>query len=82
MENKCAKKVFMIKPPRGSIFEQAIFILRDDCDPSVTRDTIVAEALKIARHHGGIRRSVKFMPYLLSLFVGTAIGIAVSYYFL
>ncbi len=52
------RRVIMVKSPDPKLFEQAIFIMREDVSGGVTADQIVQEAQKVA--DGYIRRNSGF----------------------
>jgi hypothetical protein len=47
------RRVVVIKSPDRKLFDEAIFIVRDDalCDPGVTGDEILREARQTADHY-------------------------------
>ena len=50
----CQKNVIVIRDTKSDIFEQAIFILRDDA-PAVGAGEVVAEARRLTRDYTGGR---------------------------
>ncbi len=71
-----ARRVVVVKSPDKRVFEEAIFILRDDAlrDSGVTAEDILGEACRVARDylssHTG-RRLRRCIPYGA---VGLAMG--------
>ncbi len=72
-----ARRVVVVKSPDKRVFEEAIFILKDDAlrDSGVTAEDILGEACRVAR---GYMRShskrgyLKYVPYAA---VGLAMGV-------
>ncbi len=71
-----ARRVVVVKSPDKRVFEEAIFILRDDAlrDSGVTAEDILGEACRVARGYmrsHSKRRYVMYLPYAA---VGLAMG--------
>jgi hypothetical protein len=69
----------MVRYPEAGVFEQALFVVRDDA--SVTRgvsaDDVLAEACRIAQRQAGIAASRKRWPPLAYLLLGAgSVGMA------
>ncbi len=72
-----SRRVVVIKSPDKSVFEEAIFIVKEDAlDRGITRDEIVREAQKVANEYVASNRK---KSRLLSLpkFVYVAAGVMV-----
>lgn len=52
------RRVIMVKSPDPKLFEQAIFIMREDASGGVTADQVLQEAQKVA--DGYIRRNTSW----------------------
>jgi len=56
------RRVIMVKSPDPKLFEQAIFIMREDASGGVTAEQVLQEAQQVA--DGYIRRNTRWHKYL------------------
>jgi hypothetical protein len=69
----------MVRYPEAGVFEQALFVVRDDASVSrgVSADEVLAEACRIAqRHNGGARARKRWPPLAYMLFGAGSVGAA------
>ena len=74
-----SKRVVMVKSPPGEMFEQAIFIVKDEAlqNGRLSGDTILKEACRVA--NGYLRRSgPKKFPFDWKLLASAAAGAALT----
>ena len=74
-----SRRVIVVDSPDPQIFEQAIFIMRNDAPDGVTSRQVVDQAVRIAssyaRTHGGVKPDrTRWLPWLYALLGGGAIG--------
>ncbi len=64
-----SRRVVMVRYPEAGVFEQALFVVRDDAAASrgVSADEVIAEACRIAGNHaaGGKRKRLPPIVYTL-----------------
>lgn len=76
-----SRRVIVVDSPDPQLFEQAIFILRNDAATGgVTSQQVVDQAVRVARNyarvHGGTPPpQKKFLPWLYTLLGAGAIGL-------
>ncbi len=77
-----SRRVIVIKSPDKSVFEEAIFIVRDDAlNRGITGDEIVREAQKVANEYAaskGKRKRLRRLPGFVYLGAGALILAAVG----
>jgi hypothetical protein len=78
-----SRRVVMVRYPEAGVFEQALFVVRDDASVSrgVTSDDVLAEACRIAQRQIGSSKMRKRMPPLVYMLLGaggTGLAWAVS----
>ncbi len=60
------RRVILVKPPDPKLFEQAIFIMREDASPGVTAEDVLREAQRTAdvyvRRNSGWRKRLDKIP--------------------
>jgi hypothetical protein len=69
----------MVRYPEAGVFEQALFVVRDDAAVSrgVTADEVLAEACRIAQRQSGSARKRKHRPPLVYMLLGAGgVGVA------
>jgi hypothetical protein len=75
-----SRRVVMVRYPEAGVFEQALFVVRDDASVArgVSADEVLAEACRIAqRQTGGAAKSRKHWPPLVYLLIGAgSVGVA------
>ena len=72
-----SRRVIVVDSPDPHIFEQAIFIVRNDAavgSGGVTSQQVVDQAIRIATHGAPRRRRLRMSPWLAALLGGAAIG--------
>ena len=82
-----AKRVIVVKSPDPKVFEEAIFIVREDYmkTAGVTRSQLLSEAKQAAGAYTGSLRSSKISPGLvaaLSTLLGSGAVAAIMYFIL
>lgn len=75
-----SRRVIVVNSPDPRVFEQAIFILRNDAaDSGISSQDLVNQAVRIAKNytrtHTGPRRRIRITPMLGALLGGAAIGL-------
>ena len=62
----------MVRYPEAGVFEQALFVVRDDASVShgVSADEVLAEACRIAQRQTGVSKSRKRWPPLVYTMIG------------
>lgn len=76
-----SRRVIVVDSPDPRVFEQAIFILRNDAvDSGVSSQQVVEQAVRIAksytRSHGSVpRRRIRLTPMLSGLLGAAVIGL-------
>ena len=71
-----SRRVVVVRPPDQRLFEQAIFILRDDA-PAVGAGEVVAEARRLTRDYTGGKRIRRWLAGALWAAAGAvAVGAA------
>lgn len=71
-----ARRVVVVKSPDKHVFEEAIFILKEDAlrDSGVTAEDILGEACRVAREYMRSRARRGYRKYLPYAAVGLAMG--------
>ena len=71
-----ARRVVVVKSPDKRVFEEAIFILKDDAlrDSGVTAEDILGEACRVARGYMRSHSKRKYWTYVPYIAVGLAMG--------
>ncbi|MDR0294380.1 MAG: phage tail protein [Oscillospiraceae bacterium] len=73
-----SRRVVMVRYPEAGVFEQALFVVRDDA--SVTRgvsaDEVLAEACRIAQRQTGAKTRKRWPPLAYTLLGAGGVGIA------
>ena len=72
-----SRRVIVVDSPDPHIFEQAIFIVRNDAavgSGGVTSQQVVDQAIRIAKDYAPPRRRLRMSPWLAALLGGAAIG--------
>ena len=74
-----SRRVIVVDSPDPNIFEQAIFIIRNDSADGVSSQQLVEQAVRIAksyaRTHTAPRRRIRFAPAMAALAGAVAIGL-------
>lgn len=71
-----SRRVVVVRPQKGDMFEQAIFIVRDGPSEGRSAEDILREACSIAEESGH-RGRVRLLPAAISAAAGAAsVGIA------
>jgi len=74
-----SRRVVVVDSPDPNIFEQAIFIIRNDSADGVSSQQLVEQAVRIAksyaRTHTAPRRRIRFTPAMAALAGAVAIGL-------
>lgn len=73
-----SRRVVMVRYPEAGVFEQALFVVRDDAAVSrgVTADEVLAEACRIARSQTGVRPRKPWPPLVYTLIGAGGVGAA------
>jgi hypothetical protein len=74
-----SRRVVMVRYPEAGVFEQALFVVRDDASVSrgVSADEVLAEACRIARRQTGGTKARKRWPPLAYMLLGAgSVGLA------
>lgn len=71
-----ARRVVVVKSPDKRVFEEAIFILKDDAlrDSGVTAEDILGEACRVARGYMRSHAKRGYWKYIPYAAVGLAMG--------
>lgn len=75
----CQKRIIHIKNTNSPYFEEAYFVLRDGCDPMITENDMLKEALKIAKGARDSARSGKktLSPRGITALIWTSVALAI-----
>lgn len=67
-----SRRVVMVRYPEAGVFEQALFVVRDDASVSrgVSADEVLAEACRIAQRQTGMAKTRKRWPPLAYTMIG------------
>ena len=76
-----SRRVVMVRYPEAGVFEQALFVVRDDASSvrGVSADEVLAEACRIAQRQaggGGIKSRKRWPPLAYLLLGAGSVGIA------
>jgi hypothetical protein len=73
-----SRRVVMVRYPEAGVFEQALFVVRDDAAASrgVTADDVLAEACRIAQRQSFSKKRRNRPPLVYMLFGAGGVGIA------
>ena len=68
----------MVRYPEAGVFEQALFVVRDDAATArgITADDVIAEACRISQNHTRIPSRKNLPPLVYSIIGGAAVGAA------
>jgi hypothetical protein len=81
-----SRRVVMVRYPEAGVFEQALFVVRDDAAVSrgISADEVLAEACRIAQRQSGSGKRKLWPPlaYLLLGAGGVGLAWAASWLFL
>lgn len=78
-----AKRVVVLKSPDKNLFEEAIFIVREDAQSGVSAQDIVAQARAIAAEYAGAssrRRLPRTVLYVLIAAAAFVLGFAAGWW--
>ena len=67
-----SKRVVVVRFPEAKVFEEAIFVLREDRSAGVSQDDLIREACGIAEEYTGKPARRRRMPPLFYLLGGAA----------
>jgi hypothetical protein len=75
-----SRRVVMVRYPEAGVFEQALFVVRDDAAVSrgITSDDVIAEACRIAQRHSNSAKQRKRWPPLAYTMMG-ACGVGAAW---
>jgi hypothetical protein len=67
-----SRRVVMVRYPEAGVFEQALFVVRDDASVSrgITADEVLAEACRIAQRQTALAKKRKRWPPLVYTVIG------------
>ncbi|MDR1668460.1 MAG: hypothetical protein LBR76_00690 [Oscillospiraceae bacterium] len=73
-----SRRVVMVRYPEAGVFEQALFVVRDDAASlrGITADDVVAEACRISQNHAHRRARKNLPPLAYTAIGGAAVGLA------
>ncbi|MCL2004272.1 MAG: phage tail protein [Oscillospiraceae bacterium] len=73
-----SRRVVMVRYPEAGVFEQALFVVRDDASVSrgVTADDVLAEACRIAQRQTGANKRKRWPPLAYALLGAGSVGLA------
>jgi hypothetical protein len=73
-----SRRVVMVRYPEAGVFEQALFVVRDDASVSrgVTADDVLAEACRIAQRQNGLKNRKRWPPLAYMLLGAGSVGAA------
>lgn len=72
-----ARRVILVNSPEPKLFEQAIFLVREEAFYNDSPDQVLKEAEQIAKrclHHGSAEKSSDLMPLILSFLCGSGLA--------
>jgi len=77
-----SRRVVMVRYPEAGVFEQALFVVRDDASVSrgVSADEVLAEACRIAQRQTGVAKTRKRWPPLAYTLIGAG-GVGTAWLF-
>jgi hypothetical protein len=72
-----SRRVVMVRYPETGVFEQALFVVRDDASASrgVTADEVLAEACRIAQRQSFSKKGKNRPPLIYMLYGAGGVGI-------